>query len=237
MVELVQRKLSRRNLLIAGIITFLFFSMGILLGVLLTEKRVESLQVVAISQKLDYESMQLQTLFLEESVGADKCLIVSKAMDSHLQTLSDTGDKIESFIQGTQISGESYNEVKREYILAQLKYWLLAKKARDMCGRNMVSIIYFYSDTGDCSDCGAQSRVLTYLKQRFPEQLLIFSFDASFEDEAMIEMLKTVYGIDTYPSLLIAGEKHEGMVTEEQLLEEICAKLGKEHPACEGIGD
>ena len=130
MVELVERKLSKRNLIIAAVLTFMFFSMGILLGVILSEKRVESLQGVAVSQKMDYESVQLQTLFLEESVGADKCLIVSKAMDSHLQTLSETGDKIEGYIQSSQVSGESYDEVKREYILAQLKYWLLAKKQR-----------------------------------------------------------------------------------------------------------
>lgn len=232
MVELVQRKLSRKNLAIAAIITFLFFSLGITMGVLLTEKRIESLQLVASSQKMDYESMQLQTLFLEESVGTDKCLIVSNAMDVHMRTLSDTGDRIEGYIQGTQVSEESFNEAKREYILAQLKYWLLAKKAEKMCGRNMVSIIYFYSNEEKCSNCGAQSRVLTHLKELFPDELLVFSFDASFEQEAMIQMLKTVYGITQYPTLLIGEKKHEGMVTEAELLEEICGKLGTEHPAC-----
>ncbi|MDI6737286.1 MAG: hypothetical protein QME12_02100 [Nanoarchaeota archaeon] len=232
MVELVQRKLSRKNLAIAAIITFLFFSLGIMMGVLLTEKRVESLQLVASSQKMDYESMQLQTLFLEESVGADKCLIVSNAMDNHLQTLSKTGDKIESYIQGTHVSDENFNDVKREYILAQLKYWLLAKKAEKMCGRNMASIIYFYSNEEKCSSCGAQSRILTHLKEMFPEELLVFSFDASFEQEAMIQMLKTVYGISTYPSLLVDEKKHEGLVTEGELLSEICAKLGAGHPSC-----
>jgi hypothetical protein len=234
MVELVERKLSKRNLIIAAVLTFLFFSMGILLGVVLSEKRVESLQGVAVSQKMDYESMQLQTLFLEESVGADKCLIVSKAMDSHLQTLSDTGDKIEGYIQSSQVSGESYDEVKREYILAQLKYWLLAKKAEKLCNSDVVSIIYFYSNTEKCSGCGAQSRVLTHLKELFPQELLVFSFDASFEQEAMVQMLKAVYGVDTYPTLLINEEKHVGIVTEEELLKEVCSKLKAEHPACVG---
>ncbi|MDD4877866.1 MAG: hypothetical protein PHO02_02390 [Candidatus Nanoarchaeia archaeon] len=232
MVELVQRRISRKNIAIAAIITFLFFSLGILMGVLLTEKRVESLELVASSQKLDYESMQLQTLFLEESTGADKCLIVSKAMEAHMNTLSNTGDKIETYIQSSQVSGTSFEEVKREYILAQLKYWLLAKKAEKLCSTGTISIIYFYSNTEACSNCGAQSRVLTHLKEIFPDELLVFSFDASFEQEAMIQMLKTVYGITSYPTLLVDDRKHEGMVTEEELVEEICAKLGDEHPAC-----
>lgn len=234
MVELVERRLSKKNLAIALVMTFLFFSMGILLGVVLSEKRVESLQGIAVSQKMDYESMQLQTLFLEESVGADKCLIVAKAMDAHLETLSKIGYKIEGYIQSSQVSGQSYDEVKREYILAQLKYWLLAKKAEKLCSSDVVSIIYFYSNTGECSNCGAQSMILTHLKELFPDELLVFSFDASFEQEAMIQMLKTVYGITAYPSLLVDDKKHEGIVTESELLEEICSRLKKEHPACVG---
>lgn len=227
-----ERGVSRKNIFLAALLTLLFFSMGLLLGVLLTEKRVEHLEGVAAMQKMDYESMQLQTLFLEESADENKCLVVSKAMDAHIHTLSETGARIEQFISDAKISGESFDEVKREYTLAQLKYWLLAKKAKKMCSRNMVSVIYFYSDTGDCSSCSTQSRILTHLKEMFPEQLLVFSFDASFEQEAMIQMLKMVYGIDKYPTLIIDEAKHSGLVTEEDLLAEICSGLGNEHPAC-----
>lgn len=234
MVEL-KRSVSKKNIFLAALLTFLFFSMGLLLGVLLTEKRVEHLEGVAAMQKMDYESMQLQTLFLEESADEDKCLVVSKAMDAHTHTLSETGARIEQFISDAKISGDSFAEVKREYTLAQLKYWLLAKKAKKMCSRDMVSVIYFYSDTGDCTSCSTQSRILTHLKEMFPEQLLIFSFDASFEEEAMIQMLKMVYGIDEYPTLIIDEAKHPGLVAEEELLKEVCSRLKVNYPSCEGL--
>ena len=50
----------------------------------------------------------------------------------------------------------------------------------------------------------------------------------------MVQMLKAVYGVDTYPTLLINEEKHVGIVTEEELLRSSLSNLKKEHPGVRG---
>jgi hypothetical protein len=44
-------------------------------------------------------------------------------------------------------------QLKKQYSLLQIKDYLLMRKITEKCGTAMVSILYFYSNKGDCVDC------------------------------------------------------------------------------------
>ena len=59
----VKRKINFRRYIIAGIITFLVFSLGILLGFIMDFERLDYLEKTSKTQDLNYKSLQLQYLF------------------------------------------------------------------------------------------------------------------------------------------------------------------------------
>ncbi|MBU2589909.1 MAG: hypothetical protein KKF52_01200 [Nanoarchaeota archaeon] len=216
------RSVSRKNMLTAGVLTLSIFIIGILVGVTMSEKRVAYGNEQMLDQKMELDSLQLQYAFIDQAKLENHCAALSTAIEENVEKLGIVGDKIQAFSSDMNFDEEEYDRLKREYVLSEMRFWLFAKKSQEICKKDVVSIIYFYSNEADCFDCGAQSKVLTYLKERLQDRLLIFSIDTSFKGEPLIEMLKEAYGIKTYPSLLINDEIHSGLVDEEDLRDILC---------------
>ena len=68
--------------------------------------------------------------------------------------------------------------LKKQYSLLEIKDYLLMQKIAAKCGTKTrpIFILYFYSNTGDCTDCAREGEVLTYLRQTYP-LLRVYSFD------------------------------------------------------------
>lgn len=120
------------------------------------------------------------------------------------------------------INQQDFNNLKREYTLAQVRYWLLAKKAKDVCNRDIISVLYFYSSQNTCQQCNNQGFILTYAKKMFGDSLLIFSFDSGFKEEPLIDLMLKTYNISSYPSLVI-GDKKYGFTDTNQLIGILCS--------------
>lgn len=98
-------------------------------------------------------------------------------------------------------------QIKKQYSLLQIKDYLLMRQISEKCPKvKPVFILYFYSNQGDCEDCGRQGDVLTYLRQTYPT-LRVYSFDYNLELGAL-QTLITLNQINGYqlPSMVI-GQK------------------------------
>jgi len=219
-------------MLTAGIITLSIFIIGILVGVTMSEKRVAYGDEQMIEQKMELDSLQLQYAFIDQANLVNHCAALSTAIDENVKKLGIIGDKIQTFSSDINFDEEEYDRLKREYVLSEMRFWLFAKKSQEICKKDVASIIYFYSNEADCFDCGAQSKVLTYLKEQLQDRLLIFSIDTSFKGEPLIGMLKEAYGIESYPSLLINDELHPGLVDEEDLRSMLCKIYEDKNGVC-----
>ena len=62
------------------------------------------------------------------------------------------------------------------------------------CKTKPVSVLYFYSNAGDCPECSRAGDVLTYLRQTYPE-LRVYSFDYNLDLSALqtLTSLKKVH--------------------------------------------
>ncbi len=76
--------------------------------------------------------------------------------------------------------GEGNAEVvalKKQYSLLEIKDYLLMQQVGQKCAKlKPVYILYFYSNSGDCSQCAQMGDVLTYLRETYPG-LRVYSFD------------------------------------------------------------
>jgi len=224
--ETYQRKVSTKRFILAFILTSFVFLIGLLVGYTLTAERTDFLEDIAYKQKLDYESLQLQSLYLDISANNASCSIFNNILDTSLNDVANAQSKIDLYMK--ESSKESYTELKREYLLAQIRYWLLNKRIKENCQNEQVSILYFYSNE-NCVECGAQGTILSYLKEKLKDKLLVFSLDADFNTEPMVNLLKKNYNIEKIPSIVIEDHVFPKLVGKEQLTKEIC-NLYKEKP-------
>ncbi len=218
------RQISKGKYIMAGILTFLIFSLGLTMGIILEEMRYNEAQEINEEQDVNYISLQLQYLMLTSFEDQSNCPVLLTTLQDTIDDLSGSLSKIIDYEKENSISSDDYQLISRRYTLDNLRYWLMAEKAKESCDLDMVSILYFYSD--DCPSCPNQGTVLSYFKKLMGDQLLVFPINLDLrEDEAMIEIMMSLYNVTKYPTIIIEGEKYEGVTKKNDLQEIICANL------------
>ena len=124
-----KRIISKRRFALSLVLTSFIFLIGILVGYTLTAERTDYLEEISYKQKIDYESLQLQSLYLDLSATNVSCHIFNKILETSLSDVGNAQSKVDFYIQET--SKKSYTELKRGYLLAQIRYWLLNQRIKD----------------------------------------------------------------------------------------------------------
>jgi thiol-disulfide isomerase/thioredoxin len=225
------RRISKSKYIMAGVLTLLIFSLGLSLGLVLEEQRYNKAERITQEQEVSYLSLQLQYIFLNTFEAQENCAVLSTTLQDSIDDLSGSLSKIIDYEKDNKINEEEYELIRRRYTLDNLRYWLLADQAKESCNFNTVSILYFYSD--ECPSCPIQGTILTYFKKLLEEQLLVFPINLDLkDDEPMIEAVMSVYNITKYPTIVIEGNKYEGVIKKDELQEIICSHL-EESEDCE----
>lgn len=228
---MVRIRINVRRHITTLILTACIFIIGLLLGLLITSARISYIQNIGKEQRLEYDSLQLQYLYISELLQEQNCPALLKALEENINALEKTRVKLEEFI-GAGRQNEDYLILKREYSLAELRYWLLAKQTKEICKKESVSVLYFYSNDEECPDCETQGLILTALKDELKDKLLIFSLDANFE-EPLIAILKESYNITELPAIIIENKKLDGFIKKDELKKEICSYFKTKIKECE----
>lgn len=229
------RSLSRDKYIIAGAITLGIFLLGLFLGLAIEGKRVNYIESVSKKQNLGFSSLQLQYAFIDQLSQEKNCLAVQKTFEQNINNLESTRIRLENFDREATLNKNELDILKNEYLLAQIRYWLLAERTKEVCGTDIVNILYFFSDEKECPDCEKQAFVLTYLKKKFKDKLLIFSFDSKFEAEPMIPLLKKTYNVTTFPTIVIEGKPKSRFQDKDSILKDICSYYKEKIEECAEI--
>lgn len=208
------------------------FTIGILIGLLVNSQRTSFLEQENKMQRLDYDSIQLQYLYLVNILEKEKnCLTATKALEKQISDLGVLGGRLENFIQDNTANLNEYNLLKREYILAELRYWLFIRNIKDLCEDDSVSLLYFYSNER-CNDCRTQGIILNQIKSDLKDKILIFSLDYDAVNEPLLSMIKNQYAVTDLPTLIIDDDVYPGFKNSEDLLKIICPKYKQSPDIC-----
>ena len=218
------RRIRKNKYALAGILTMLVFTSGLLLGLVIIEYKLDYIQQLSKTQSADYVSLQFQYNYIENLETSaltkeEKCNVLSATLENNLKLLSPALEKLEAYELNGDIKNGDYILLKREYTIANLRYWILSEKNKKVCDSDTVSILYFH--TQDCPICNDQGYILSQIKKIFKDQLLIFPMDISINEPA-IDVLKKQYHIQTYPTIIIDGKTIETNIDKIKTLEEIC---------------
>lgn len=210
--------------------TLVIFSLGSLMGIVLNDTKLASIQQSQRLQEVDFESLQFQYAYLSSLETGDRCVVLEKALHENLKILDKALEKLQSY-ENVKDTGEEYHTLKRKYTIANLRYWLLAEQSKNECNTDRASLLYFHMGD-DCPTCGDQGTLLSHLKVQFGEKLLVFPIDARFTEEPMVNILQAQYNVKKYPTIVIEGRTIEGFISEQNLLTEICALYKEPSDLC-----
>jgi len=219
----VKRDFNRTRIIVAFTITFLVFTLGLTLGMLLDTQRIQWSERESKQQKADYDSLQWQYLFLTSSENKEEtCILLKAAFDKSVTDLGESLDKIQSYREQSQINEQDYALIERAYIIDNLRYWLLARQYKEECGGEYAVILYFFSEK-TCSICPDQGVILTHFKKLYDEKLLVFPINTDLEDqESSVKILRARYNVTELPSIVVSNRKYSGVVGMDSLSEIIC---------------
>jgi len=203
-------KSSWRTYLIAFLITSSIFALAFGLSNTLNKQRVEEIRQIQNEISIDILSTETQFSLLENLSCGD----IGTSFLS--QELSSIGARLEFMEKERSSDDPEFVGLKKYYSLLLIKDYLLAERVRERCGAESISILYFYSNEGDCKECGRQGAVLTRLQELYPD-VRVYPFDYNIDTPA-IDALVSVHDIKPqFPALKFKGETYYGLHTIEDL--------------------
>jgi len=210
-----KKRLDKRLLLSALIITGLIFFSGFSIGYSFNTGKLSAVESDIATVTKDIQNFQLEFLMFDVLGEKSACPLLSSTLSEINVRSEKIGNRLEMLSPDSEIKDyASYVEMKKEYSRVLLGYWLLANKFKKACESNISTVVYFYAN--QCDSCGDQSFVLTYLKKRYNETLLIFALDADLE-EPSVRTIKEFYNVTVYPTLVIDGAIMAGFQKTEVL--------------------
>lgn len=216
----MRTKIETKKYLIVLAITALVFFGALIISNRFSERRLAEIKSIENNISLDILSSETQFALLKES--SCKAIDHSTAFSEELNGLA---QKLSYMEENLGDKNADVLSLKKYYSLLQTKDYLLIGKVNEKCGIKPITIIYFYSNKGDCADCKKEGYALTKLREEYPE-LRIYSFDYNL-NLSVVKTMKSIYLVkDTLPALIIRDEPYYGFKSPEEI-ENIIPQLKK----------
>ena len=199
-----------KKYILSFIITCAIFATVLYTSNYFSERRLAEVKTIQDKIAIDILSSETQFALLESS----SCKFVgSSTLSSELSSLE---EKLNITEKDRGANDAEIQSIKRYYSLLQIKDYLLMKKIAEKCKTAPVSIVYFYSNTGDCPDCEKEGYVLTRIREEYPE-VRVYAFDYNLD----LSALKTLISINKIenklPALMINENVYYGFQDVENL--------------------
>ncbi|MBN1386689.1 hypothetical protein JW968_07015 [Candidatus Woesearchaeota archaeon] len=203
-----RKRVQKTKYLAVFATTTLIFLIGILVGNYFAGLKLETVDDIENQLKVDTLSTELQFDLFAELACEN---INSTPLINELHELGTKLDHMENIL------GKKSREVlhlKDYYSVLELRQWMLEKRINERCGKDSILILYFYSNDEDiCDDCEEQGFILTYIRKNF-FNVNVYSFDVD-SDNAAVDAVKTIYGVNSVPTIMINSQKFEGFTEKE----------------------
>lgn len=165
-----------------------------------------------MEDQLATDTLSLDTQFsLLEAAPCDSVASTTTLISS----LSDLGNRLSYAEEQLGSDNAQVLHLKEQYSLLEIRDYMIAKKLSAACGTKPVTVLYFYSNAGDCSDCNKAGYTLSYLHNTYP-QLRVYSFDYNLD----LGALKTFIAINKVhgplPAFVINGKESNGFTTPDE---------------------
>ena len=175
--------------------------------------RARVTELSAIENQLSIDTLSLDTQFsLLEAAPCD-----SAASSTTLTgELSDLGNRLSYTEDQLGSDNPQVIQLKEQYSLLEIRDYLITKQLAAACGTKPVTVLYFYSNAGDCADCDKAGYALSYLHNTYPS-LRVYSFDYNLTLGALQTFINLNKVRDSLPAFVINGKPSYGFTSLDDL--------------------
>lgn len=189
--------MALQKYLLVFIITAAIFATAFYVATRLDAQRLADIRATQESVSIDILSSETQFALL----GNLDCQTISEnpILSTELNSLASRLSVAEENLGTTNAE---VIRLKKQYSLLQIKDYILMQQVSQKCNLKPVSVLYFYSNQGNCPECGRAGDVLTYLRTQYPG-LRVYSFDYNL-DLSALRTLISLRGLNSQlPALVI----------------------------------
>jgi hypothetical protein len=210
-----RKKIKSSRYLAAFALTLVIFLIGYILGVMISEAKLQ--KVYGLSNEIRIESLGNELLF--QLIERDDCGSIN--ISTYTSELSTMGRRLTYMEELYGFDAPQVKQLKNYYSLLLIRHWMLSELLNDNCGADKPSVLYFYTNIGECEDCEDQGLVLTSVHKEQPE-FHIYSFEY-YQTNPALEYLKQGYNVtpSRLPTLVIDGEIYHGFRSKDFLKEQL----------------
>lgn len=170
----------------------------------LNRERVADLSTIADQLSIDTLSLDTQFSLLEAAPcdSADQTTGLSGE-------LSDFGDRLSYAESQLGSENEQVIRLKQQYTLLEIRDYLITRQLSAACGKHPVTVLYFYSNAGDCANCDKAGYALSYLRDTYPN-LRVYSFDYDLSLGALKTLIEVQKVKNQLPAFIINNTPYYG---------------------------
>jgi len=199
--------LVTRNVLLALLITFALVGTIAYAVNYLNDARIAELG--AIEDQISIDTLSLDTQFsLLEAAPCD----IAASSTGLIGTLTDLGTRLAYAESQLGTDNPQVLRLKQQYSLLEIRDYLITKQLAAACGTKPVTVLYFYSNAGDCADCDKAGYALSYLHDTYPS-LRVYSFDYNLDLGALKTFIAITKVEGPLPAFVINGKRSYGFTS------------------------
>jgi len=219
------RVFQKRRYLFAFIITAAIFFIGFFFGFLMDIQRANYFTDMNNVEKLNIRSLELQQQFLKDNTFKNQCSAFRFMFDKAIVELENNRDRLDNYNEQSKVKQADFELLMREYTISQINFLSIANNLKISCANSsdFVTVLYFYSDQATCPSCDNQATVLDYYKMHLKQNILIFAINEKLDkSEPLVALLKNVYNITSYPTLVVENDVYPGYVDKNAMDKILC---------------
>jgi hypothetical protein len=215
----MQQGLNTKKYILVFFITLGIFALIFLLSDYLYNHRISQVKTIEENINRNILESEIQYALLADASCEDGGS-TNASLINELNTLT---KRLEDMEDQRGADDPEVISLKKYYSLLQIKDYLLMRERTKQCGEKPLSIIYFYSNAGDCTDCKKMGYVLKSMRGDYAN-LHVYAFDYNI-GLSVIETLKSMYKLENkFPVLIINRKPYYGFKTRGQI-EELIPEL------------
>jgi hypothetical protein len=194
-------KFNWTKYLLALLITALIFATAFYIASSIDARRIADIRLT--EQNISIDLLSTETQF--ELLGSLNCQEISEnpILTGQLNSLAERLSYAENTLGATN---PEVVQLKKQYSLLEIKDYILSQQINEKCKTKSITVLYFYSNEGDCADCTHSGEVLTYLRQKYPA-LRVYSFDYNLDLSALRTLLSLNKLEGHLPAFIINGRE------------------------------
>ena len=226
---MVEREIEWKYPLFAALLTAVIFSGIFYTALSLNKYKVNNLKSQIEEVEVEQRS-RLVGLQLSENLEKNDCRAVKGWVNTTVDDIRNLRLEVAAYEDSNKINNREYTTVKKRYMNLLLQNLVQIRNYDDACNREVVDIVYFYSD--NCDSCTDQATVLTEIRQEYGKDVVVYPLDTEL-DMQPINFLLNYYDVKEYPTLVINGEVKQGFQSVDSLEQDIESSLNSTNSTSE----